>query len=112
MGASDFARGTCARLAGIEPPPWEDKEATFPELVERVERTIAFCSDFSPERLEGSETREITRPIRGSPHTFTGLGYLLHFALPNFFFHATTAYDILRHNGVELGKADFIGRLD
>lgn len=110
--ATDFARGTGARLAGVEPPAVEDKEATFEDLVARIEHTNAFLRTLTPAQIDGSETREIVRPIRGEPHRFTGLGYLLSFSLPNFFFHATTAYAILRHNGVEIGKVDFIGALD
>lgn len=110
--ATDFACGTGARLAGIEPPVVEDTEASFEELVARVERTIAFLRTLTPAQIDGSEAREVVRPIRGEPHRFTGINYLLQFALPNFYFHATTAYAILRHNGVEVGKADFIGKLD
>jgi uncharacterized protein len=110
--ATDFARGTCARLAGVDVPSWEDTESSFLELIDRVERALEYVRGFEAARLDGSEGREIVRPIRGEPHRFTGQNYLLQFALPNFFFHATTAYAILRHNGVELGKADFIGRLD
>lgn len=110
--ATDFARGTPARLAGVEPPSFTDNEATFAELISRVERTIAYVGTLKQSDIEGSETREIVRPLRGEPHKFTGLNYLLQFALPNFFFHAATAYDILRHNGLEIGKADFIGALD
>ena len=109
--ASDFARGTCARLAGVEPPSFEDNEASFPELAQRIERTLAYVREFQPAQLDGSEGREIVRPVGGQPHRFSGIDYLLHFALPNFFFHATTAYAILRHNGIELGKRDFIGPL-
>ena len=110
--ATDFARGTAARLAGVEPPSFADDEATFAELVSRIERTLAYVDTVKAADIEGSERREIVRPIRGEPHRFTGLSYLLQFALPNFFFHATTAYAILRHNGIEIGKADFIGELD
>ena len=110
--ATDFARGTGARLAGTEPPAYEDNEKTFAELMSRVDRTIEYLRTLNPEQVDGSEEREIVRPIRGEPKKFTGINYLLRFALPNFYFHTTTAYDILRHNGVELGKADFIGALD
>ncbi|HEX9276698.1 MAG TPA: DUF1993 domain-containing protein [Casimicrobiaceae bacterium] len=110
--ACDFARGTGARLAGTEPPAYEDKEQTFAELVARVERSIAYLRTLTAGEIDGSEGREIVRPIRGEPKKFTGINYLLQFALPNFFFHVTTVYAILRHNGVELGKADFIGTLD
>lgn len=110
--ACDFARGTGARLAGQEPPVHEDKEQSFAELAGRVDRTIDYLRTLGQAQIDGSEGREIVRPIRGEPKKFNGLNYLLQFALPNFFFHATTAYAILRHNGVELGKADYIGSLD
>ncbi len=110
--ATDFARGTVARLAGTEPPKWEDNETTFAQLIERVERTIEAVKAIPAAQLEGSETRSITRPVRGEPKTFTGLNFLQQYALPNFYFHCVTAYAILRSNGVELGKGDFIGTLD
>ena len=110
--ASDFARGTGARLAGKEPPAFEDTEKTFAELAVRVDRSVDYLRTLSVGDIDGSEGREIVRPIRGEPKKFTGLNYLLQFALPNFYFHATTAYAILRHSGVEIGKADFIGALD
>ncbi len=110
--ATDFARGTSARLAGIEPPAVEDTEASFEALIARVGQTVAFLRTLAPAQIDGSEAREIVRPIRGEPHQFSGINYLLQFSLPNFFFHTTTAYAILRHNGVEVGKADFIGKLD
>lgn len=110
--ATDFARGTGARLAGSETPVYEDNEKTFAELISRVDRTIGYLRTLKPEQIDGSEGREIVRPVRGEPKKFSGINYLLQFALPNFYFHTTTAYDILRHNGVELGKADFIGALD
>src|SRR5262249_46767222 len=109
---TDIARGAAARLAGQEPPSYEDKEQTFDELIARVQRTIDYLRGFDSAALDGAETREITRPVRGQPHTFTGLNYLLQFATPNVYFHAATAYGILRHNGVPLGKADFLGKLD
>jgi len=110
--ACDFARGTGARLAVQEPPAHEDKEQTFAELVARVDRTVDYLRTLGAAQIDSSEGREIVRPIRGEPKKFTGINYLLQFALPNFFFHTTTAYAILRHNGVEIGKADFIGALD
>jgi hypothetical protein len=110
--ASDIARGTAARLAGTEPPAWEDKEQSFAELGERLDRTIQFLQGIQPAQMEGAETREIVRPVRGQPHTFSGINYLQQFGLPNVFFHAATAYGLLRHGGVELGKADFLGNLD
>ncbi|MEP6996644.1 MAG: DUF1993 domain-containing protein [Betaproteobacteria bacterium] len=110
--ASDFARGTAARLAGGEPPPYEDNEKTFAELTARIERTIDYLKAQKANVIDGSEGREITRPVRGEPHKFIGVNYLLQYALPNFFFHVTTAYAILRHNGIEMGKLDYIGKMD
>jgi uncharacterized protein len=110
--ACDFARATGARLAGKEPPAFEDTEQSLAELITRVDRSIDYLRTLGAAEIDGSETREIVRPIRGEPKKFTGINYLLQFALPNFFFHVTTAYAILRHNGIEIGKADFIGALD
>jgi uncharacterized protein len=107
--ATDFARGTSARLAGAAPPAVEDKETTLAELIARVDAATAYVSTFTAAQIDGSETRAITRKVRGNPVTFAGIDYLLKYALPNFYFHVTTAYAILRHNGVELGKVDFIG---
>jgi uncharacterized protein len=91
-------------------PKFEDNEKTFPELRERIQKTVDFLKALKAEQIDGSEERSITLQLRGNPVTFKGMPYLLHFALPNFFFHATTAYNILRHNGVELGKTDFLGK--
>jgi hypothetical protein len=110
--ACDFARGTGARLAGKEPPAFDDTEKSFAELAVRVDRSVDYLRTLSAGDIDGSESREIVRAIRGEPKRFTGINYLLQFALPNFFFHTTTAYAILRHNGIEIGKADFIGALD
>jgi hypothetical protein len=110
--ASDFARGTSARLSGVEPPAFEDNEKTFAELIARVDRTIEYVRTLKATAIDGSEAREIVRPVRGQPKTFTGINFLLQYALPNFWFHTTTGYAILRHNGIELGKGDFIGALD
>ncbi len=109
--ASDAAKGCGARLAGQEPPKFEDNEATFPELLTRIDKTIAYLETLKPEQIDGSEQRTITLQIRNKTVTFLGMPYLLNFALPNFYFHVTTAYDILRHCGVEIGKQDFIGAL-
>lgn len=108
--ASDNAKGCAARLAGVEPPKFEDNEATFAELDARIQKTIDFLKTFKPEQIDGSEARPVTLKLRDRTVEFVGINYLLHFALPNYFFHATTAYAILRHNGVELGKPDFLGR--
>jgi hypothetical protein len=110
--ATDIARGCAARLAGLEPPPYEDKEQTFDDLSARVTRTIEYMKALDSAQFEGGEAREITRPVRGEPHKFTGINYLQQFAMPNVFFHTATAYGILRHNGVALGKADYLGTLD
>ena len=110
--ASDFARGTTARLAGVEPPAMEDNEKTLADLIARVDRTLDYVKPFTAAQIDGSEGKAITRQVRGQPRTFTGLNYLLQYALPNFYFHSATAYAILRHNGVEIGKADFLGSLD
>ncbi len=107
--ASDHAKGATARLAGVEVPKFEDVEKTFDELKHRLAKVVEFVRGFDAAQIDGSEEREITLPIGGNTMTFSGQAYLLHFALPNFFFHQTTAYAILRHNGVAIGKRDFIG---
>jgi hypothetical protein len=109
--ASDFAKGAVAQLAGQEPPKYEDNETTIAELKARIARTIDYIQGFNPEQLDGSETREVELKIRGESIRYPGLTYLLHVAAPNFYFHVTTAYGILRHNGVELGKRDFVGKV-
>jgi len=109
--ASDQAKGA-ARLAGLEPPAFEDKEQTIAELITRINRTIEFLATLTPAQIDGSEGREITRIIRGQSKTFTGINFLLQFAMPNFYFHVTTAFAILRHNGLDIGKTDFLGPLD
>ena len=105
----DFAKGAAARLAGVEVPKYEDSEASLDDLKARVAKTIAFVQSLPEAQFAGAETREVTIPIRGQPTTFAGLDYLNRNVLPNFFFHLATAYNILRHNGVPLGKADFTG---
>lgn len=107
--ACDFGKGTCARLAGVEVPKYEDNEQTFAELKARIAKTLAFISTLSAAQIDGSEERDIT--VQAGPNTlqFKGQAYLLHYALPNFYFHVTTAYAILRHNGIELSKRDYIG---
>jgi hypothetical protein len=106
---ADFAKGIGARLAGIEAPKYPDTETTIDELKARLAKTADFLKGLKPAQLDGSETREITIPIPNQPLTFNGQSYLVHFALPNLYFHATTAYDILRHCGVEIGKRDYMG---
>jgi hypothetical protein len=108
--ASDVARRGAARLAGLEAPAFEDNETTFPELVERLQKTIAYLKTLTPAQIDGSEEKSITLPMGDNTMMFEGLPYLLHFVLPNVYFHVTTAYDILRHCGVELGKLDFLGK--
>lgn len=107
--ACDSAKGALARLAGVEIPKHEDTEQTFDELKARIAKTLDFIESVKAGQLEGSDAREVTVRFRGQDVKFTGLQYLLGVAYPNFYFHVTTAYDILRHNGVELGKRDFIG---
>jgi hypothetical protein len=109
--ATDHAKRGVARLAGLEAPVYEDTEASFAELKARIDKTVAFVNTVKPAQMDGSETREITINAGGNSKTFTGQTYLLHNSLPNFFFHVTTAYDILRHCGVGIGKADFIGQI-
>lgn len=109
--AADHAKRAAARLAGIEAPPYEDSETSFAELKARIDKTVAFINTVKPGQIDGSETREIRLKIGGVDRTLTGQTYLLHNALPNFFFHTTTAYAILRHCGVEIGKKDFIGEI-
>jgi hypothetical protein len=108
--ASDHAKGCAARLAGIEPPRYEDGEKTFPELVGRLRKTIAYLETFKAPQIDGSEGRTVTLETRAGVVTLQGMAYLLDRALPNFFFHVTTGYCILRHCGVEIGKADYLGR--
>jgi uncharacterized protein len=107
--AGDGAKGAAARLGGLEPPKYEDTEASFSDLKGRIQKTIAYLNTLKPEQIDGSEERAVTLQIRGQPVTFQGMPYLLNHAVPNFYFHVTTAYDILRHCGVEIGKADFLG---
>ena len=109
--AADQAKGCAARLAGVEVPKYEDTEKTFDELKARIAKTIAFINGIKPDQLANSAGRDVVLPIRGNPVTFKGAWFLNHFVMPNFFFHVTTAYNILRHNGVELGKGDFIGSM-
>ncbi|MEK6245269.1 MAG: DUF1993 family protein [Pseudomonadota bacterium] len=107
--ACDSAKGAVARLAGVEIPKHEDVEKTFDELKERIAKTLAFIASVKPAQIDGTEEREVVLKLQGKDVPFKGLQYLLGFAWPNFYFHATTVYNILRHNGVEIGKRDFIG---
>ena len=107
--ACDAAKGGAARLAQVEPPAFADDETTFAQLVERCRKTIAFLETLEAPQIDGSEDRTVTWKTRTATKSMQGQPYLLRHVLPNVFFHVTTAYDILRHNGVELGKADFLG---
>jgi hypothetical protein len=108
--ACDTAKGAVARLAGVDIPKHEDSERTFEELKARIAKTIDFVQSVKRERIEGSEDKEVALQTRSGERRFTGLQYLLGHATPNFYFHVTTAYNILRHNGVEIGKQDYIGK--
>ena len=107
--ATDMVKGCVARLAGQDVPSWEDNEATLAELRARVQKTIDYVGGFSAAQIDGSDAREIVLPTRtGDPRRFSGENYLKQFVLPNFYFHSTTTYALLRHAGVELGKRDFL----
>jgi hypothetical protein len=108
--AADMAKFCPSRLAGVDAPKYEDIETTFAQLVERIDKTIAYIKTFKPGQIDGTEEKAITLNTPRGALNFNGQQYLLHFALPNFYFHVTTAYNLLRHGGVELGKPDFIGR--
>jgi uncharacterized protein len=107
--ASDFAKNSMARLAGVDPPKFEDFESTMDELVARVKKTIEYIDTIPEASLEGAGTRDIKVALRDRTLEFKGLEFLQTWALPNFFFHHVTAYALLRHNGVDIGKRDFLG---
>lgn len=107
--ASDSAKGGAARLAGVEAPAFEDNEKTLPELIERVKKTVAYLQTLTPAQIDGSEDKTMTWQTRSGSKSMQGLPYLRAHVIPNLYFHVTTAYNILRHNGVELGKKDFLG---
>ncbi|MDL2356149.1 MAG: DUF1993 domain-containing protein [Pseudomonadota bacterium] len=107
--AADFAKGAAARLAGVDVPSYADTETTFAELKARVTKTVDFIASLPQDGIEASAQRDITTGSGDKAKQWKGQVYLMHYALPHFYFHATTAYDILRHNGVEVGKKDFIG---
>ena len=108
--ATDQVKFCMARLSGTEAPKFEDTEKTFEELQARLDKTIAYIQSFKPAQIDGSEVKTIeVKPANGNPRKYQGMNYVFDSVYPNFFFHVTTAYDILRHNGVELGKADFLG---
>ena len=108
--ACDSAKGAVARLAGVDIPKHEDTEQTFADLKARIAKTIDFLESVPASKVDGSEDKEIVLQMRSGERRFKGMQYLLGHAYPNFYFHVTTAYNILRHNGVEVGKADFIGK--
>jgi hypothetical protein len=107
--AADFAKGAAARLAGVDVPKYEDDEQTFADLKARIAKTVAFIDSLPQDGIEASAQRDITTGSGEKAKQWKGQVYLMHYALPHFYFHATTAYNILRHNGVEVGKKDFIG---
>lgn len=108
--ASDGAKGGAARLAGIDIPKYEDNEVSIADLKGRINKTVEFLNSIAREKIDGQEARDISIPLRDRTLQMKGQQYLLHWVLPNFFFHVTTAYNLLRHNGVEIGKADFLGK--
>ena len=107
--ATDMVKGCAARLAGIEVPSYEDNETTFADLQARIAKTVAFLQSVSDGQINGSEERTVTLKLRDKEVNFIGQPYLLDFVLPNFYFHITATYAILRHNGVEIGKMDYLG---
>jgi hypothetical protein len=107
--ATDYVKGSLARLSGRDLPAWADEEKTIADLQARIDKALAFAAGFAPADIDGNEQRAITLKTRTGETTLDGQTYLVTRALPNFYFHTTTAYAILRHNGVPLGKSDFIG---
>jgi uncharacterized protein len=110
--ACDFAKNTVGRLAGVELPKFPDEEKTFGELHQRIAATKAFIAGVPASAFEGAETRIVRFPMRGKPHEIAGSDFLHRFALPNFYFHMAAAYAILRANGIDLGKGDFLGKVE
>ncbi|MFK8019958.1 MAG: DUF1993 family protein [Pseudomonadales bacterium] len=108
---TDHAKGSCARLAGVESPVFEDNETSFAQLETRIKRTLAFIRGVKAPQFVGSETREIALKLPIGVIKFNGLDYLNGWALPNFYFHYSAAYNILRHNGVDIGKLDYLGAM-
>jgi hypothetical protein len=106
--ATDMSKGAAARLAGLEVPSYDDNETSFADLQTRIAKTLAFIESIKPEQVENSATRDITINVRKVDLHFTGQDYLLNWVMPNVYFHVTTTYNILRHNGCELGKSDFL----
>ena len=99
-----------SRLAGVEPPKFDDTESSIPELKARIQKTLDYLGTLRPESLDGTEEKDITFPVGKDSRTMKGEAYLKHWIVPNFFFHVTTAYDVLRHVGVPVGKRDYLGR--
>ncbi|MGC4088197.1 MAG: DUF1993 domain-containing protein [Polyangiaceae bacterium] len=108
--ATDHAKGAAGRLAGVDIPKFEDNEKTVADLKARIQKTLDFIASVQPEQFAGAEDKEIKLVFPWATYDFTGRSYLMHYALPNFYFHATTAYDILRSQGVAIGKMDFLGK--
>jgi uncharacterized protein len=108
---TDIVKGGVARLAGVEVPSFPDTETTFPELQARIAKISEFINGFKPAQIDGTEDKSITLKVGGNDMAFKGLPYLLSFVIPNFYFHISIAYAILRHNGVEIGKMDFLGNI-
>ena len=109
--ACDNAKGGVARLAGVDIPKHEDAEASVADLKGRISKTLDFINSISRDKIDGQENRDITIALRTRTLQMKGQPYLLHWVLPNFYFHVTTAYNLLRHNGVDVGKADFLGKM-
>jgi uncharacterized protein len=109
--ACDMAKFGIARLAGVDAPKFDDTEASLVELRERVRATVEFIKSVPAAKIDGTDDKDVTIPRRDGTMTLKGEAYLKHFVLPNFFFHMTTTYALLRHNGVELGKIDFLGAM-
>ena len=107
--AADMAKNCVARLAGLEPPKYEDNEASFADLKARIAKTIAYLDGIKAAQIDGSETREIALTIAQKPATLSGQAFLHNYSFAHFYFHVATAYNILRHNGIEIGKRDFVG---
>ena len=108
--ATDGAKGGVARLAGVEPPKYEDNEASFPDLIARLRKTVAYLESIKPEQIDGSEDKTVNWKTQTTTRSMQGMPYLLSHVTPNVYFHVTTAYDILRHCGIEIGKQDFLGK--
>jgi hypothetical protein len=108
---TDQAKGSMARLAGVEIPTYDDTETTLPQLQARIAKTLAFVKSFTRDQIDGTEDKEIVLKVGGNELKLTGRQYLVNFVLPNFYFHASTTYNILRHTGLPVGKRDFLGSL-